>query len=103
MVELFLLIVLGLLLALGRFIAKLVKAGPLRRRKLLVVGGLVTAGVCCWLAAFALFIVALAAATDDVGSTWSNTGAHTLVAPMVICVVVGTASFAAALVAQRRN
>jgi hypothetical protein len=59
--------------------------------------------VCCWLAALSLFIVALAAATDDVGSTWSNTGAHTLVAPMVICVVVGIASFAAAVVTQRRN
>ena len=103
MVELFVFIALGLLFALGRFVAKLVKAGPQRRGRLLVVGGLVTAGACCWLAALVLFIVALAAATDDVGSTWSNTGAHTLVAPMIICVIVGAASFAAALAAQFRN
>lgn len=103
MVELLIFVVLGLLFALGRFVAKLMNADAQRRGRLLAVGGFVTAGVCCWLAALALFVVALASATDDVGSTWSNTGAHALVAPMVICFIVGAASFAAAFAAQHRN
>ena len=101
--ELLLLVLIGCGFALAAFIGRVRRANAQESGTLLLVGGLVTAGIVCCLAAMVLFILGLASATDDVGTTWSNTGAHKLIPWIAICAVGGIASFIAAWVVRRRG
>jgi hypothetical protein len=104
-----LLLLIGVALALalpvvvGPIRTRLAASGPQQRNKLLTVAGLVTAGVCCILAAMILLMFAIAGAADDVGSTWANSQADTLGPAMVFCLVGGIGSFTAAWLIRRRD
>jgi ABC-type Fe3+ transport system permease subunit len=107
MALLFLLICVAFVLALpamsGHIRLQFANSRPRERMRLRLVGGLVTAGAGCVLAAVILLMFAVAAATDDQGSTWANSHANRLVPPMVICIVAGITSFVAAWLVRRRD
>ena len=73
------------------------------RRKDLISAALIVLGICLFLATGILFLFAIAGATDDLGSTWSNSQAGELVPAMVVCVLAGVASFVGAWVVRRRR
>jgi O-antigen/teichoic acid export membrane protein len=90
-------LVLVIVVSLGvvAYVRRVISADPEQRRSLLT-SGLIIMGGCCILGAGVLFVIAETAATQDLGSTWSNTGAHDLILPMIICVVAGLMCFVGA-------
>jgi formate/nitrite transporter FocA (FNT family) len=73
------------------------------RRRRYVEGALVGLAACLFLTTGVLLWIGFAAANDDVGSTWSNSRAHELITPMIVCFASGLICVICAVALRRER